>query len=76
MKVPIGSHCKAVLEAALRHLKDGILNSLEFTLDLLVLWRKIAEGTQHIQRFVVPTFQNQPPRRFWKTWDGYKNEES
>jgi hypothetical protein len=42
MKVPIGIvELKAVLEATFRHFKSDIFNSLEFALDLWVVFREI-----------------------------------
>lgn len=41
VQIPVIVHGKAVSEAALRHLNDGVLDGVELALDLRVIFRKI-----------------------------------
>ena len=75
MKITIPIHLEAIPETALRHLEDRVLHSHELRLDPRILWRQITQRTEHFQRRVFSSFQDQPARRFWQARNGADDEQ-
>lgn len=75
MEVAIPVHLEALPKSALRHLKNDVLDSLEFCLDLLVLARCVAQSSKYIHSLIVAALEDEPSRRLWKTGDSDEDED-
>lgn len=60
VEVAIAVGSKAGREAALGHLDDGVFDFSELRLNLGVILRQVAQGTQNSERFGFATLQDQP----------------
>jgi hypothetical protein len=48
VQVPVLVHYEAILEAALRHLKDGVFDRIELALDCWVIFREVRKSAKYL----------------------------
>ena len=70
------AHGPKIPEASFLHLQHRVFNSMELVLDIWILSRKIAQGTEDVYSLVFFTFKDEPSRRLGEFQNKGKDNES
>ena len=60
MQVPVLVDSEAVLEAALCHLENSVLDGIEFALNRWIIFGKVRQSAKYLQSFLLAALENQP----------------
>lgn len=62
VQVPILVHNEAILESALCHFEDGVLDSIELALNRWIVFGEVRQSAKYLQRFLLASFEDKPTK--------------